>query len=318
MKEQKLLSKTHGPDKIELPKRFSLTGTQRKAIRTFLQGLLYLTPSLIIFISFVFIPLLRTIEISTYLTDPIGRLSKFVGTLNYQRLIDTPQFMYSLNRSFLFVIYTVPTTIFFSLCLALLGNLRLKRIDIFRMFFSTTIAVSGATASLMFLYLYHPTVGINYWLGLLGIPEIPWLVSEKTALFAVALTTIWLQMGLNTVILLAAMQTIPEELYESAMIDGANAWNNLLYITLPLLSSTFFFLVVVDMLAAFQTFTPIHIMTSGGPLDSTNLLVYSIYREFYFNGKYGYAAAQSIMLFIIMLVLTVAQFVFVERRVFYE
>jgi sn-glycerol 3-phosphate transport system permease protein len=226
--------------------------------------------------------------------------------------------MYSLNRSFLFVIYTVPTTIFFSLCLALLGNLRLKRIDIFRMFFSTTIAVSGATASLMFLYLYHPTVGINYWLGLLGIPEIPWLVSEKTALFAVALTTIWLQMGLNTVILLAAMQTIPEELYESAMIDGANAWNNLLYITLPLLSSTFFFLVVVDMLAAFQTFTPIHIMTSGGPLDSTNLLVYSIYREFYFNGKYGYAAAQSIMLFIIMLVLTVAQFVFVERRVFYE
>jgi len=212
----------------------------------------------------------------------------------------------------------VPTTILISLCLALLGNLRLKRIDIFRMLFSSTIAVSGATASLMFLYLYHPTVGVNYWLGLLNVPEIPWLVSEKTALFSVALTTIWLQIGLNTVILLAAMQTIPEELYESAMIDGASAWNNLVYITLPLLSSTFFFLLVVDMLAAFQTFTPIHIMTSGGPLDSTNLLVYSIYREFYFNGKYGFAAAQSIMLFFIMLVLTVVQFAYIEKKVFYE
>lgn len=135
---------------------------------------------------------------------------------------------------------------------------------------------------------------------------------------SVALTTIWLQIGLNTVIILAAMQTIPEELYESAMIDGANYWNRFIHITLPMLSSTFFFLLVVDMLAAFQTFTPIHIMTSGGPLQSTNLLVYSIYREFYFNGKFGFAAAQSIMLFFIMLVLTIFQFVFVERKVYYE
>jgi len=301
-----------------MPRRFGLTGRQRRAVKTFILGILYLTPSLIIFISFVFIPLIRSFELSTYLTDPIGRPAKFVGTLMYQRLFETPVFMNSLTRSVQFVLYSVPTTILISLCLALLGNLRLKRIDIFRMLFSSTIAVSGATASLMFLYLYHPTVGVNYWLGLLNVPEIPWLVSEKTALFSVALTTIWLQIGLNTVILLAAMQTIPEELYESAMIDGASAWNNLVYITLPLLSSTFFFLLVVDMLAAFQTFTPIHIMTSGGPLDSTNLLVYSIYREFYFNGKYGFAAAQSIMLFFIMLVLTVVQFAYIEKKVFYE
>ncbi len=303
---------------MELARRFGLTGIQLRAIKTFLLGFLYLTPSLIIFTAFVFIPLVRSFELSTYLTDPIGRPAKFVGTLMYARLFETPVFMNSLTRSAQFVLYSVPTAIFLSFCLALLGNLQLKRIDIFRMLFSSTIAVSGATASLMFLYLYHPTVGVNYWLGLLRIPEIPWLVSEKTALFSVALASIWLQTGLNTVILLAAMQTIPEELYESAMIDGANAWGRLLHITLPLLSSTFFFLLVVDMLAAFQTFTPIHIMTSGGPLDSTNLLVYSIYREFYFNGKYGFAAAQSIMLFFIMLLLTVIQFVFIERKVFYE
>jgi ABC-type sugar transport system permease subunit len=132
------------------------------------------------------------------------------------------------------------------------------------------------------------------------------------------MTSVWLQLGLNTVILLAAMQGIPDEIYESAMIDGANAWNKFIHITVPFLSSTFFFLLVVDMLASFQTFTPIHIMTSGGPVDSTNLLVYSIFREFYINGKYGFAAAQSIMLFLIMLVLTIIQFVFIERKVFYE
>jgi len=309
---------TSFPADISTPKKFGLTGVQRRETQKFLQALLYLSPSLIIFAAFVFIPLIRSFWLSTYLTDPIGRPAKFVGLLMYQRLFSTPAFMTSLERSFLFVLYTVPTTLILSMVLALLGNLRLKRIDIFRMCFSVTIAISGATASLMFLYLYHPTVGVNYLLGLLGVEAIPWLVSEKTALFAVALTTTWLQTGLNTVILLAAMQTIPDELYESAMIDGANSWNKFWHITLPLLSSTLFFLLVVDILAAFQTFTPIHVMTSGGPLDSTNLLVYSIYREFYFNGKYGFAAAQSIMLFFIMLILTVIQFVFVERKVHYE
>lgn len=299
-------------------KRFGMTPRQRRAVKVFLEALLYLSPSLILFAAFVFIPLLRSFEISAYITDPIGRLAKFVGLLNYTRLFETPVFVNSLKRTLLFLVYTVPVTIAVSLVLALMGNLRLKGIAVFRMVFSITIAISGATASLMFLYIYHPTVGVNYLLSLVGIKNMTWLVSQNTALISVSITTIWLQIGLNTVILLAAMQTIPEELYESAMIDGANSLNKFLHITLPMLSSTFFFLFVVDMLAAFQTFTPIHIMTKGGPLESTNLLVYSIYREFYFNGKYGFAAAQSIMLFFIMLLLTILQFVFVERKVFYE
>lgn len=299
-------------------KRLGVSARQLRAVKVFLQALLYLSPSLILFSAFVFIPLIRSFEISAYITDPIGRLAKFVGLLNYQRLFETPIFMNSFKQTTIFLLYTVPVTILVSLVLALMGNLRLKGIAFYRLVFSVTIAISGATASLMFLYIYHPTVGVNYLLSLVGINNMTWLVSQDTALMSVSITTIWLQIGLNTVILLAAMQTIPEELYESAMIDGANAWNKFQHITLPLLSSTFFFLMVVDMLAAFQTFTPIHIMTKGGPLESTNLLVYSIYREFYFNGKYGLAAAQSIMLFFIMLLLTVLQFVFVERKVFYE
>ena len=303
---------------IKRRKGFNLSGVQKRAIKNFFVAMLFLSPALILFITFVFVPLVRSFEISAYITAPIGRLAKFVGFRNYERLFATPEFINSLKRTMVFVLYTVPTTIVLALGLAVLGDLRLKRIGFFRMIFSISIAVSGATASLMFMYIYHPTVGVNYLLSLVGIHDMTWLVSHKTALMSVSLTTVWLQLGLNTVILLAAMQTIPEELYESAMIDGANGWNKFIHITVPMLSSTFFFLLVVDMLAAFQTFTPIHIMTSGGPLQSTNLLVYSIYREFYFNGKFGFAAAQSIMLFFVMLILTILQFVFVERKVYYE
>lgn len=296
-----------------------LTGGQRREIRRFLEALLYLSPALIIFIIFVFVPLARSVRLSLFLTDPIGRPAAFAGLLQYERLFATDVFLNSLRRSVQFVLYTVPTSLILAIGLALLGNLRLKRIDLFRMIFSITIAVSGATAALIFTYLYHPALGVlNYLLGLIGVPAVPWLISDKTALLSVALTTVWLQLGLNTVILLAGMQGIPEELYESAMIDGASPWSKFRHITIPLLSPTLFFLLIVDTLAAFQTFTQIHVMTSGGPLDSTNVLVFSIYREFYFNGKYGFAAAQSIMLFLIILALTVIQFGVVEKRVHYE
>ncbi len=298
---------------------FGLTGPQRREIKTFLKALLYLSPALIIFIAFVFVPLLQSIKLSTYLTDPLGRAVKFVGTLQYQRLFVSPEFRNSLLRSVQFVLYTVPTTLVVSMALALLGNLRLRRIDVFRMIFSLTIAVSGATAALIFTYLYHPSLGwLNYILSLFGIPPVPWLISPDTALLSVAFTTVWLSLGLNTVILLAGMQGISDELYESAMIDGATSWSKFRHITLPLLSPTLFFLLIVDSLAAFQVFTQIHVMTSGGPVESTNTLVYSIYREFYFNGKYGFAAAQSIMLFLIILALTIVQFGVVEKRVHYE
>jgi ABC-type sugar transport system permease subunit len=233
--------------------------------------------------------------------------------------MSNPQFLNSIQRTLLFVLYTVPPTLLLAMGLALLGNLRLRRISVYRMVFSLTIAVSAATASLIFLYLFHPALGwLNYLLNLAGLPDVPWLTDVRFALPSVALVTIWLQLGLNTVILLAGMQGIPEELYESAMIDGATGPAKFRHITLPLLSPTIFFLLVVDLLAAFQTFTQFHVLTKGGPINSTNVLVFSIYREFYFNGQYAYAAAQSMVLFLIMLVVTIIQFGVIERRVIYE
>ncbi|HEX9116700.1 MAG TPA: sugar ABC transporter permease, partial [Anaerolineae bacterium] len=283
------------------------------------QAALFLLPSLALFAAFVFIPLVRSFWLSSRLTDPLGRPAAFVGLELYQRLFKAPDFIYSMERSFLLVLYTVPVTLLAALGLALLGNLRLRRIDLYRMFFSCTIAVSAATAALIFRFMFHPSIGsVNYILILLHIPPVPWLTSPLSALPAIALTGVWLSLGLNTVILLAGMQGIPEELYESAMIDGANSRAKFRFITLPLLSPTIFFLLVIDVLAAFQTFTQIQIMTQGGPVNATNVIVYSIYRQFYFNGQYGLAAAQSIVLFVIMLLLTVLQFGVLERRVFYE
>jgi len=294
-------------------------GHSGRETRKLLEALAYLIPSFLIFFAFVFIPLVRTFWLGTQLTDPLGRPRAFVGFSHYQSLFTQPDFLYSLSRSFLFALYTVPTTIVVSVILALLGNLRLRRIGIFRIFYSFPIAVSAATTSLIFMYLFHPALGtVDYLIGLIGLKPVPWLVSANTALPAISITTVWLQLGLNTIILLAGMQDIPEDLYASARIDGAGSWRILRSITVPLLTPTLFFLLVVDTLADFQTFTQVNIMTKGGPVDSTNLLVFSIYRQFYFNGQYGYAAAQSVMLFFIMLILTIIQFGVLERRVHYS
>jgi multiple sugar transport system permease protein/sn-glycerol 3-phosphate transport system permease protein len=212
----------------------------------------------------------------------------------------------------------VPALMVVSLFLAILANVEVRGISIFRVIFSSTIAVSGAVASLIFLFLYNPVNGVfNYLLDLVGLPRVPWLVSEYTALFAVSIVTIWLNLGFNTILYLAALQGIPQELYESATIDGAGFWSSFRHITIPMISPTIFFLVVVSTINTLQTFTQINVMTRGGPLESTNVVVELIYRAFYFNGQYGIAAALSVVLFLVMLVLTIIQFGILEPRVHY-
>ena len=289
-----------------------------RAIKNFFAAMLFLLPSLLIFTFFVFLPLLKTIQLSLYLTDPIGRMVAFAGLDNYRRIFEGEELLNSLKVSLTFALYVVPTTIIIALFLAVVSNVQLKGISIFRIIFSSTIAVSGATASLIFLLLFHPAIGIfNYILDLAQLPRVQWLTSESTALISISIVTIWLDLGFNTVILLASLQGVPQELYESATIDGAGIWQSFRHITVPMISPTIFFLIIVETLGTLQTFTQINVMTQGGPLDSTNAIVYSIYRSFYFDGQYGLAAAMSVFLFLIMLALTVLQFGALERRVHY-
>lgn len=291
----------------------------RRDLKDWLNALPFLAPSLIVFIIFVFVPLIRSVILSMYGTNPIGQMTNFVGFKYYARLFTSEQYLNSLVVTLKFVLYTVPGVLIAGLILSTLGNLRLKGASVFRILFSLTISISGATAALIFMFLYHPLLGIfNYLLSFVGVAPIPWLIDVKWALFAVAIPRIWLGTGFATVLLLAGMQGIPEEYYEAAKIDGAGFWNSWRLITMPLLTPSLFFLLVVTTLNAFQTFTEVNVLTGGGPINSTEVMVQAIYRSFYFNGQYGFASAQALVLFLIIMALTIVQFGVLEKRVNYE
>ncbi len=305
--------------RVSHPSQSLARGKRWREIRNSFWALVFLSPSLIVFGIFVFVPLVRSVELSFHFTNPLGQMRGDMTLEHYQTLFAKPDFLNSVRVSILFALNTVIFTIVGALCLALLGNIRLRGISIFRTMFSSTIAVSGATASLIFLFLYNPSIGVfNYFLDLAHLPRVMWLTSDKTALFSVSLVSVWLQLGLNTVILLAGMQGISDDYYEAALMDGAGFWQSFRNVTLPLLSPTIFFLIVVDTLAAFQAFTQFNVLTKGGPAGATNTIVYSLYREFYFNGNYGYASAQAMILMLIMLIFTILQFGVLERRVHYQ
>jgi sn-glycerol 3-phosphate transport system permease protein len=288
-------------------------------LKDWLNAFPFLAPSLAVFTIFVFIPLIRSVILSTYGTNPIGQMTNFVGFKYYLRLFSSAQYLNSLTVTLKFVLYTVPGVLIAGLILSTLGNLQLKGASVFRILFSLTISISGATAALLFMFLYHPILGIfNYLLSFVGVAPIPWLIDIKWALLAVAIPRIWLGTGFATVLLLAGMQGIPEEYYEAAKIDGAGFWQSWKRITLPLLTPSLFFLLVVTTLNAFQTFTEVNVLTGGGPVNSTEVMVQSIYRSFYFNGQYGFASAQALVLFVIIMALTIVQFGVLEKKVNYE
>ena len=248
------------------------------------QALPYLAPSLLIFTVFVFIPLIRSVILSMHATNPIGQMTTYVEFKYYQRLLTSETFRNSLIITLKFVMYTVPAILITGLVLSTLANLRLKRgVGFSGLVFSLTISISGATAALLFMFLYHPLLGsFNYLISFVGVDPIPWLIDVKWALIAVAIPRIWLGTGFSTVLLLAGMQGISEEYYEAAKIDGAGFWQSWRHITLPLITPSLFFLIVVTTLGAFQTFTEINVLTAGGPIDSTNVIVQEIFRSFYF------------------------------------
>lgn len=282
-------------------------------------ALLYLLPSILLFTVFIFYPMFRTIYLSFFLTNPIGSPVLAVGFDNYVDLLTSAQFQNSIKATLLFVVYTVPTGIILALLLALLANEKLKGIGFFRTLFSSTMGVSVAAASVIWLFLFHPSIGMfNHVLQLLHLPQVQWLVDPNWALFSVALTTIWMNTGFSFLILLGGLQNIDTTLYESAQIDGASYGYRLRRITLPMLSPTLFFIVTISLINAFQTFGQIDILTKGGPTQATNLIVYSIYREAFINYQFGSASAQAVILFSIILVVTLLQFIFVEKKVHYQ
>ncbi len=280
---------------------------------------LYLLPSILLFSVFVFYPMFRTIYLSFYLTDQAGNAAVNVGFENYSYLLQSSEFINSMKATGLFVLYTVPIGITIALLLALLANEKLKGIGFFRTIYSSTMGVSVAASSVIWLFLFHPSIGMfNRVLSAINLPQVQWLLDPEWALLSVSISTIWMNTGFCFLILLGGLQNIDEHLYESARIDGAGYFHRLRRITIPMLSPTLFFIVTISLINAFQSFGQIDILTKGGPSQSTNLIVYSIYREAFINYQFGTASAQAVFLFLIILIVTILQFKLVEKKVHYQ
>lgn len=282
-------------------------------------GLLYLLPSIILFSMFVFYPMAKTIYLSFFLTNQNGLPVYFNGIENYTYIFSSDEFRNSMKATLLFVIYTVPVSVLIALIMAILANEKLKGIGFYRTIFSSTMGISVAASAVVWLFLFHPSVGaFNNILKAINLPAVQWLLDPEWALLSVSLTTIWMNIGFNFLVILGGLQNIDESLYESATIDGAGYFTKLRRITIPLLSPTLFFIITISLINAFQSFGQIDILTKGGPIQSTNLVVYSIYKEAFVNYQFGTASAQAIVLFAVVLIVTILQFKFGERKVHYQ
>lgn len=282
-------------------------------------GLLYLAPSLLLFTAFVFVPLGRSFYLSFFNTRSTGVPTSFAGLDHYLELFGSEVFRTGLVATALFALYTVPIGIALGLVLAVLLNQRLRGINIFRTMMASTIAISAAVGALIWLLLFNPSLGLlNYVLSRVGVQGPEWLIQPTTAIIAVSITTIWLTLGTNIIVLLSGLQSVPEEIYEAARLDGARGLRMFTRITIPMVSPSLFFLLVVDTVGVLQAFTQIHLLTRGGPVDSTRVLVYGIYLDAFQNFQFGFASAQAVVLLVLVMTLTIIQFRYVERRVHYQ
>ena len=310
-----------------------------RPLRQLLGALPFLAPSIIIFGAFVFYPLVKSVYLGFFISSPFGTRQIYVGFDQYRDVLTSSSFISSLVVTVTFTLYTVVPALVIATFLALLANQKLPGIVIFRTIFTSTMAASVAISAVLWLVLLHPTIGVlNDLLANVGISSVDWfndggwavgnangipglgawLTDPNWALISVSLATAWMNIGLFTIIILAGLQTIPEELYESARVDGAGRWAQFWHVTLPMLSPTLFFASVIGVIFAFQSFGQIDIMTQGGPVDASNVVLYSIYQDGFENFRTGAASVQAIALFFILLVLTLVQFRLLERRVFYR
>ena len=234
---------------------------------------------------------------------------RVTGLRNYETIVNSALFWQALRNTAVFALVGGPLSVAVSLGAALLVNARATR---FKSFFRSVLFMPFVTTlvavAIVWRYLYHPQYGLlNWMLGLFGIPSIDWLGSTKWAMPAIILVAVWKNFGYNMLVLIAGLQSIPEDLYEAARLDGAGAWQQFRHITLPMLRPTMLFVGIITMVGFFQVFAEPYVMTQGGPLRSTTSLVLLMFEEGFRWWRMGYAAAIAVVLFIVILLFTLLQ-----------
>jgi len=273
----------------------------------------FLAPALSAIFVFFFIPVFASFLIGFTDLDiyALGDLSKvrFVGIENYARLLKDPLFWQALFNTFYFVIVAAPLSIAVSLGAALALNSKLAMFKpIFRLTFFMPVVTTLVAIAIVWRFIYHPNFGvINYFLGLIGLHPIDWLGDPNWAMPAIILMAVWKNFGYNMIIFIAGLQSIPEYLYEAAVIEGANGWQQFKSVTLPMLAPTTLFVSIITMIGFFQLFAEPYIMTQGGPLNKTLSIVLYMYNEGFRWWNMGYSAAIAFVLFFIIFTGTIVQ-----------
>jgi sn-glycerol 3-phosphate transport system permease protein len=270
-------------------------------------ALALLAPSAAVFVAFFYRPFLNLLNWGTFESRAGGAFFEDVGLRQYREQLTSDDFREGLWHSIQFVIYTVPAGLVLGILLAVAAHRRLAGIKVFQTIFTSTLASSVAVTSVIFLYLLNPVVGIF---------QVGWLNDPDMAMFAVALSAIWQNMGLSFVIVLAGLQAVPDEVMEAATLDGYGSVKRLLRITLPLISPVLLFLLVVLVIFGLQAFAQIDIITKGAPAGATETLVFKINRLVR-PDNIGIGAVYSVGLFVVTVVVTATQFVILDRRVHY-
>jgi sn-glycerol 3-phosphate transport system permease protein len=285
-----------------------------KNVSRYLSPYAYIVPAMAVFILFLFFPFIKTIYLSLFKTNKMGQAKLFVGGGNYSELLSSASFFNSLFVTAIFVIIVVSVSMFLGLVTAILCNQSFPGIRIFSTAYALPMAIASSSAAMIFKIMLHPTIGIiNKLLGL----HINWISDPRYALVCVALLSAWLNSGINFLYFSAGLSNIDNTLYERASVDGANSAQKFFRLTLPGLSPIMFYTLVVNIIQAFQAFGQVKVLTMGGPGESTNLIVYSIYRDAFFNYRFGSAAAQSVILFMVIMILTLCMFHLEKKGVHY-
>ena len=282
-------------------------------------GILFIMPWFIGFIIFGLYPMIMSVYYSLCRYDVL-RIPQFIGFGNYEKLIfEDPYFWTSISNTIFYTVLRVPLCIIGSLLLAVLVNNAIKGIKIFRTVYFIPSIVTGVVLSVVWLWMFNPQYGlINSFLAFLGIPGPLWLLDPNWSKPSMVLMSIWSIGGGRMLVFLAALQGIPNHLYEAVDIDGGGWWTKFKNITVPMLSPVIFLWTVLEIIFSLQVFVEAYIMTQGGPLNSTLFYNLYLYNKAFNDFEMGYASALAWLLLIISLVITIIQFRFSKRWVYYD
>lgn len=279
----------------------------------------FLAPNVAFLAVFTYWPLLYNVYLSLVDWDMVQPVKVFVGLANYRDLASDPRFWTIFFNTFYFVGVGVVATLLLAFGTALLLNQKLRGRNTARSVVFAPTILSGAAIAIVWIYVFDPRFGlIQLGLSLIGLSSPRWLTDPAWAMPAMIIVYVWKNFGYAVVVYLAGLQSIPRDLIEAATVDGAGSLDRLLNVVIPQLSPITFFLLVTTILGSFQAFDLVAVMTQGGPVDSTNTLIYHLYEEGFVAFHAGRAAAIAMVLFVLMLLVTVVQLRVVERRVHYS